>query len=59
MHKVSYTGLIFSPDGRQIYLSNVNGSVKVFAVDELGQVTPSHTLALPNANAPPPYRRDP
>ncbi|MEZ6151562.1 MAG: alkaline phosphatase family protein [Pirellulaceae bacterium] len=50
--QVSYTGLIFSPDGRQIYLSNVNGSVKVFAVDELGQVTPSHTLALPNANAP-------
>ncbi|MCA9161159.1 MAG: hypothetical protein KDA72_22665, partial [Planctomycetales bacterium] len=50
--QVSYTGLIFSPDGRQIYLSNVNGSVKVFAVDELGQVTPSHTLPLPNANAP-------
>ncbi|MEO8268945.1 MAG: bifunctional YncE family protein/alkaline phosphatase family protein, partial [Aureliella sp.] len=50
--QVSYTGLIFSPDGKQIYLSNVNGSVKVFAVDEQGQVTPSHTLPLPKANAP-------
>ena len=50
--QVSYTGLIFSPDGRQIYLSNVNGSVKVFAVDELRQVTPAYTLPLPKANAP-------
>ena len=32
--QVSYTGLIFSPDDRQIYLSDVNGSIKVFAVDD-------------------------
>lgn len=49
--QVSFTGLIFSPDGKRIYLSNVNGSVKVFAVAE-GVVAPSHTLSLPPANAP-------
>jgi hypothetical protein len=32
--QVSYTGLVFSPDGKRIYLSNVNGSIKVFAVGE-------------------------
>ena len=50
--QVSYTGLIFSHDGRRIYMSNVNGSVKVFAVSQEGIVTPSHTLPLPNADAP-------
>jgi DNA-binding beta-propeller fold protein YncE len=50
--QVSYTGLIFSPDGRRIYLSNVNGSIKVFAVSETGEVTPSHSFALPAAGAP-------
>ncbi|MBN2456279.1 MAG: hypothetical protein JXB29_07080, partial [Sedimentisphaerales bacterium] len=29
---LSLTGLIFSPDGRHIYLSNVRGDVKVFSV---------------------------
>ena len=48
---VSYTGLIFSPDGRRIYLSNVNGSIKVFSVTESGEVQPSHTILLPPANA--------
>ena len=50
--QVSYTGLIFSGDGKRIFMSNVAGSVKVFTVDEAGQVKPSHTLALPPANAP-------
>lgn len=50
--QVSYTGLIFSGDGKRIFMSNVSGSVKVFTVDEDGQVKPSHTLALPPANAP-------
>jgi DNA-binding beta-propeller fold protein YncE len=49
---VSFTGLAFSPDGRRIFLSNVNGSIKVFAVAPDGNVTPSHSLALPLANAP-------
>jgi DNA-binding beta-propeller fold protein YncE len=50
--QVSYTGLALSPDGSTIYLSNVRGSIKVFAVDAAGQVTPSRTIGLPAANAP-------
>lgn len=50
--QLSFTGLIFSPDGRRIYLSNVNGSLKVFLVAEDGKVTASHSIALPHANAP-------
>jgi DNA-binding beta-propeller fold protein YncE len=50
--QVSFTGLVFSPDGKRIFLSNVNGSVKVFAVGGDGKVSPSHSLPLPLANAP-------
>ncbi len=50
--QVSFTGLIFSPQGDQIYMSNVEGSVKVFAVGEDRKVTPSHSFALPPAGAP-------
>ncbi|WP_414662803.1 bifunctional YncE family protein/alkaline phosphatase family protein [Horticoccus sp. 23ND18S-11] len=49
--QVSFTGLVFAPDGRRIFLSNVNGSIKVFAVAPDGTVTPSHSLPLPPANA--------
>ena len=31
--QLSFTGLLFSPKGDRIYLSNVNGSVKVFKVE--------------------------
>ena len=47
----SYNGLVFSPDGHWLAMSNVHGSVKLFSVAE-GRVTPSHTLSLPPANAP-------
>ena len=50
--QVSFTGLIFSRDGRRLYLSNVNGSIKVFTVGADGTVKPSHSLALPPAGAP-------
>ncbi len=50
--QVSYTGLAVSPDGRTIYLANVRGSIKVFAVAVDGVVQPSHTLPLPKADAP-------
>ena len=50
--QVSYTGLRFSPDGKRVFLSNVNGSLKVFAVGEEGQLKASHSIALPPANAP-------
>jgi len=47
----SYTGLVFAPDGRRLYMSNVHGSVKVFAVEGDG-ITASHSIQLPLANAP-------
>ena len=50
--QVSFTGLIFSPDGRRIYLSNVNGSIKVFSIDDSDTVRGSHSIPLPDANAP-------
>jgi len=49
--QLSFTGLIFSRDGSRIYLANVNGSIKVFEVAD-GKVKPSHSIALPLANAP-------
>lgn len=50
--QLSYNGLIFSPDGRKIYLSNVNGSIKVFSIGLDGQVRPAYTIKLPAAKAP-------
>ncbi|QDV10006.1 Phosphoesterase family protein [Planctomycetes bacterium Poly30] len=50
--QLSFTGLVVSPDGASIYLSNVRGSIKVFRVDASGAVTPSHTISLPPARAP-------
>ncbi len=50
--QLSFTGLLSSPDGRFVYLSNVNGSIKVFTVDEEGTLHPSHSIPLPEAGAP-------
>ncbi len=50
--QVSYTGLLFSRDGKKIYLSNVDGSIKVFTVESDASVKPSHSFPLPPANAP-------
>jgi len=49
--QLSYTGLIFAPDGRHIYLSNVQGSVKVFDVAEDHQVS-GPRIDLPSSNRP-------
>jgi YVTN family beta-propeller protein len=50
--KLSFTGLVFSPDGSRIYLANVNGDIKVFGVDQDHNVTPLYSIPLPPANAP-------
>jgi YVTN family beta-propeller protein len=50
--QVSFTGLVFSPDGSRIYLSNVNGSIKVFTLGKDGKVEPLASIPLPEANAP-------
>ena len=50
--ELSFTGLVFSPDGRRLYLSNVSGNVWVFAVNG-GHVTVSPSvLPVPDAEAP-------
>jgi YVTN family beta-propeller protein len=50
--QVSYTGLVFSPDGSRLYLSNVEGSIKVFAVDANHHLTGIGSISLPDANVP-------
>jgi YVTN family beta-propeller protein len=50
--QASYTGLIFSPDGRRLFLSNVNGSIKVFDVAADGTISGRFAFLLPPANAP-------
>ena len=43
----SFTGLRFAPDGQRLYMSNVHGSVKVFAIED-GIVAPSPAIPLPS-----------
>jgi YVTN family beta-propeller protein len=50
--KLSFTGLVFSPDGSRIQLANVNGDIKVFGVDPGYKITPLYSIPLPPANAP-------
>jgi YVTN family beta-propeller protein len=51
-NQLSFTGLIFSPDGARIYLSDVTGSIKVFGVDPLHHVRALYSIPLPPAQAP-------
>ena len=50
--QLSFNGLIFSPSGDRIYMSNVNGAIDVFDVSSEGKVTPLRSWALPAAGAP-------
>lgn len=50
--QLSYTGLVFSPDGSRIYMANVMGDIKVFSVARNGTVLPLFSIPLPPANAP-------
>ena len=45
--QISYTGLKFSPDGSRLYLANVTGDVKVFAVSRDHQISPLFSIPLP------------
>jgi DNA-binding beta-propeller fold protein YncE len=49
--QLSYTGLVFSPDGSRLYLANVNGSIKVFAVSREHRLGALASIPLPAANA--------
>jgi YVTN family beta-propeller protein len=50
--QVSFTGLVFSPDGKWLFLSDVNGSIKVFAVDPGHCVIGHHSIPLPLTGLP-------
>ena len=50
--QVSYTGLVFSPDGTRLYLANVEGSIKVFTVSRQGKIAGLVAWPLPLARAP-------
>jgi YVTN family beta-propeller protein len=50
--EMSFTGLVFSPAGDRIYLSNAGGSVWAFPVDRAGRVGRATVFSLPGANAP-------
>jgi DNA-binding beta-propeller fold protein YncE len=49
--QLSFTGLAFSSDGSRLYLSNVNGDLKVFGVDAHQKISPLFSIGLPPANA--------
>ena len=49
---ISYTGLIFSPDGSRLYMANVNGDVKVFAVQKDHALKSLFSIALPSGKGP-------
>jgi YVTN family beta-propeller protein len=49
--QLSFTGLIFSPDGTRAYFANVNGNIKVFAVNSAQRsVAGLFTIPLPPAH---------
>jgi len=50
--QISYTGLVFAPDGRRAFLSDVNGSVVVFDVDAGGSLQVARSIRMPDADAP-------
>lgn len=50
--QLSFTGLVFAPDGRRLYLANAGGDVWVFPVDDLRRAGKPTVLSLPDANAP-------
>jgi len=50
--QASFTGLTFSPNGRRLYMSNVNGTIKVFDVGADGVIAGLVSIPLPPASAP-------
>src|ERR1035441_7648195 len=49
--QLSFTGLVFSPDGSRIYLANVDGNVKVFGIKQDGKVAGLFSIPLPRTKA--------
>jgi YVTN family beta-propeller protein len=45
--QLSFHGLVFSPKGDRLYLSNVGGDIKVFTAGATGDVKPFFSIPLP------------
>jgi DNA-binding beta-propeller fold protein YncE len=43
-HPGSFTGIVFAPDGKQLFASNVHGTVDAFAVDATGKLKRSWSV---------------
>ncbi|HOW65922.1 MAG TPA: bifunctional YncE family protein/alkaline phosphatase family protein [Candidatus Paceibacterota bacterium] len=52
--RMSLTGLVFSPDGRALYLADASGRILVFPVDEKGHAGSPMAFLLPDARTPKP-----
>jgi DNA-binding beta-propeller fold protein YncE len=50
--EISLTGLVFSPAGDRVYLSNAGGNIWAFPVTESHLLGPPTILSVPHANAP-------
>src|SRR5207249_2626875 len=48
----SLTGLIFSPDGKRVYVSTIGGNIRVFAVEKDQSLRSLSTFAVPEAKTP-------
>ncbi|HPC62807.1 MAG TPA: beta-propeller fold lactonase family protein, partial [Verrucomicrobiota bacterium] len=50
--QMSFAGLVFSPDGRRLYLSNTGGNVWMFPLDERRRAGQPRVLPVPDARVP-------
>jgi YVTN family beta-propeller protein len=50
--QLSFKGLVFSPDGKRIYLSNTGGDIWVIPVESAHHIGKLAVIELPKANAP-------
>lgn len=48
----SYAGLLFAPDGKRLYASNIRGSIGVFEVEDDGELEAEPPIALPVLKGP-------
>jgi DNA-binding beta-propeller fold protein YncE len=43
-HSGSFTGIVFAPDGKQLFASNIHGTVEAFALDAAGKLKRSWSV---------------
>jgi YVTN family beta-propeller protein len=50
--QISYTGLVFSPNGSRLYMANVNGDIQIFSVRPDHKIRPLFSFPLPLGGGP-------